>query len=113
MDFKQYDIVLADLNPRFGTETGKTRPVLIVQTDFLNSLHPSTIICPITTNIKEGVTILRVNIAANTANLNKNSAIMIDQIRAIDNKRLIRKIGELPFNLIGKVTENIKIVLDL
>lgn len=113
MNFKQYDIVLADLNPRFGTETGKTRPVLIVQTDFLNSLHPSTIICPITTNVKQGVTILRVNIESNTVGLSEDSAIMIDQIRAIDNKRFIHKIGELPLDLIDKVEENIKIVLDL
>jgi mRNA interferase MazF len=52
MKIKQYEIWIADLNPRFGTETGKTRPVVIIQTDLLNKHHPSTIICPITTNIK-------------------------------------------------------------
>ena len=48
---KQYEIWIADLNPHFGTETGKTRPVAIVQTDLLNKFHPSTIICPVTTNV--------------------------------------------------------------
>ena len=113
MTFKQYDICLANLDPKFGTETGKIRPVLIIQSDFLNGLHPSTIICPITTNIKEGVTILRVNITLGTAGLEEDSAIMIDQIRAIDNKRFIQKIGQLPHYLIEKVEENIKVILDL
>ena len=59
MKYKRFEICLADLNPRVGTETGKTRPVLIIQSDLLNKVHPSTIVCPITTNIKKGVTILR------------------------------------------------------
>ncbi len=113
MKFKQFDIVLADLNPRFGTEAGKTRPVLIVQTNLLNSVHPSTIVCPLTTNIKKGATILRVNISADTSSLKKSSSVMIDQLRAIDNKRLIKKIGELPVELRTSVQENLKIVLDL
>ncbi len=52
MRIKQYEIWIADLNPQAGTETGKTRPVLILQTNLLNKIdHPSTIICPVTTNI--------------------------------------------------------------
>ncbi|MDR0692096.1 MAG: type II toxin-antitoxin system PemK/MazF family toxin, partial [Prevotellaceae bacterium] len=51
---RQFDIWVADLNPRIGTEAGKVRPVLIIQTNLLNSLpHLSTLICPITTNITE------------------------------------------------------------
>jgi mRNA interferase MazF len=49
MNIRQYEVWLADLNPRVGTEAGKTRPVLVVQTNLLNTVsHPSTIICPIT-----------------------------------------------------------------
>ena len=113
MNCKQFEIYLADLSPRFGTETGKTRPVLILQSDLLNKVHPSTIICPITTNIKKGVNILRVDIKKESGGLHKDCSIMIDQIRAIDNKRLIEKIGVLPNQLQSKVKENIKIVLDL
>lgn len=113
MKFKQYEIWLADLNPRFGTEAGKTRPVLIVQSDILNKIHPSSIICPITTNIKKGVSILRVNLKKETSGLEKESAIMIDQVRAIDNKKLLKKIGELPSSLQNKVVENLKIILDI
>ena len=110
---KQFDIWVADLEPQRGTETGKVRPVLVVQTDYLNKVHPSTIICPITTNVQIDSEILRVHIKKGTAKLNENCDIMIDQIRAIDNRRLIKKIGELPFDLIEKVKEDIAIILNL
>ena len=113
MTARKYEIWLATLGPRFGTETGKTRPVLVVQTDFLNKVHPSTLICPITTNVKLESQILRVNIKKWTAKVKDDCDVMIDQLRAIDNKRLIKKIGELPKELSGRVKENIKIILDL
>ncbi|MEY3451889.1 MAG: hypothetical protein RL711_1715 [Bacteroidota bacterium] len=52
MEIKQYDIWLADLNPTTGTAPGKTRPIVVIQTDLLNDVHLSTLICPITTNVK-------------------------------------------------------------
>ena len=111
---KQYEIWIADLNPQIGTEAGKTRPVLVIQTDLLNQVsHPSTIICPITTNIQKEADILRVHIEQGSANVRESCDIMIDQIRAIDNKRLVKKIGRLPQELIEKVRENLIIVLDL
>jgi mRNA interferase MazF len=113
MKFKQFDIWLADLSPRFGTEPGKTRPVLVMQSDLLNNTHPSTIICPITTNIYKKVKILRINIDKEESGLNKESALMIDQIRAIDNKRFIKKIGKLSSPQRKIVAENLKIILDL
>jgi mRNA interferase MazF len=114
MPTKQFEIWLADLNPQIGTEPGKTRPVLVVQTNLLNKVsHPSTVICPITTNIEMQSEILRVHLKKGMANIAEDSDIMIDQIRAIDNKRLIRKIGDLPSELSEKVKENMLIVLDL
>jgi mRNA interferase MazF len=114
MEVKRFEIWLADLNPQIGTEPGKTRPVLVVQTNLLNKIpHPSTLICPLTTQIQKESEILRVNIKKGTANLNENCDIMIDQVRAIDNKRLIKKIGELPENLVVKIKENLAIILDL
>jgi mRNA interferase MazF len=112
MKIKQFDIWIADLEPQRGTETGKVRPVLIVQTNLLRD-HPSTIVCPVTTNVAPESDILRVHLKKGTANLKSESDIMIDQIRAIDNRRLTNKVGELPQDLQQKVKENIKIVLDL
>ena len=114
MSIKQFEIWIADLNPQIGTEPGKTRPVLVVQTDLLNKLpHPSTIVCPITTNVEKEADILRVHLKKGIANLHEDCDIMIDQIRAIDNKRLVKKVGLLPSDLIKTVKENIIITLDL
>ncbi|MEI6749888.1 MAG: type II toxin-antitoxin system PemK/MazF family toxin [Bacteroidales bacterium] len=114
MLINQFEIWIADLNPQIGTEPGKTKPVLVIQTNLLNKIpHPSTIVCPITTNIEKGSDILRVHLKKGMANLFQNCDIMIDQLRAIDNTRLIKKTGELPKDLIDKVKENILITLDL
>ena len=114
MSINQFEIWIADLNPQIGTEPGKTRPVLVVQTNLLNMIpHPSTISCPITTNTKKESDILRIHLKKGMANLNQDCDIMIDQIRAIDNKRLVKKIGDLPKDLINLVKENLMIIIDL
>jgi len=114
MLIKQFEIWLADLNPQIGTEPGKTRPVLVIQTNLLNKIpHPSTIICPITTNVKKDSQILRVHLKKGMAKLYQDSDIMIDQIRAIDNKRLIKKVGDLPREFIELIKGNIQIIIDL
>lgn len=113
MKINQYEVWLADLNPRKGTETGKIRPVVIVQTNLLNSVsHPSTIVCPLTTNVNLKSEILRVHLKKGIANTEKDCDIMIDQIRAIDNERLLKKIGEIPNSIAEKVKENIQIILE-
>ena len=114
MQIKKFEIWVADLNPRLGTESGKSRPVLTVQTNLLNRIpHPLTIICPITSNVNNDSDILRVHLKKGMSNLNQNCDIMMDQIRAIDNKRLVKKIGDLPNGLYDKVKENLAIILDL
>jgi mRNA interferase MazF len=110
---KQYQVWIADLNPRFGTETGKTRPVIIIQTDLLNKFHPSTIICPLTTNVKDEAEILRIHLKKGDANLKEDCDIMIDQMRAIDNRRLINKIGQIDSEIIDQIRSNLSIILDL
>ena len=111
MKFKQYDIWLADLNPTVGTEPGKTRPVVIIQTDLLNDIHLSTIVCPITTNVKPGAEILRIHLKK--SQLPKLSDVLVDQPQAIDNKRFIKKFGKLAGEQVIQLKENLKVVLDL
>ncbi len=114
MEIRQYDIWLADLNPRLGTEPGKTRPVLVVQTDLLNRVfHPSTLICPITSKVSKNSEVLRVHLKSGMANLRQECDILMDQLRAIDNRRLLKKIGTLPDTAIEKTMKNLKIVLDI
>ncbi len=114
MNIKQYEIWIADLNPQQGTESGKKRPVVVLQTDLLNEAeHPSTIICPLTTNVQYDAELLRVSIMPGIANVQMRCDIMIDQIRAIDNKRLIKNVGRLPGELIEQLKANIRIIFDL
>ncbi len=114
MSIRQFEIWIADLNPQIGSEPGKTRPVLIIQTNLLNKIpHPSTIVCPVTTNITKDSDILRVHLKKGMANLYQDCDVMIDQIRAIDNSRLIKKVGNLPYELIDLIKENIQIIIDL
>jgi mRNA interferase MazF len=111
MKLKQFDIWLADLNPGLGTEAGKTRPVVIVQTDLLNDFHLSTVICPITSKVNKEIELLRVHLKK--GQLDKPSDILVDQLRAIDNNRLKMKVGTLTKEQIQTLKVNIKIVLDI
>ncbi len=84
------EIWVADLNPQSGTEPGKLRPVLVVQSQVLLDIgHPSTVIIPLTTNLIEHAEPLRIRMKA-FANLEKDSDLLIDQIRSIDNQRFIK-----------------------
>ena len=113
MKLQRCEIWLADLNPQLGTEAGKIRPVVIVQTDGLNGHHPSTIVCPITTNVKPQPNYLRVPMVKGDGGLKQKSDVMIDQLRAIDNKRFQKKLGTMPKNIFKEVTDKILIALDL
>ena len=110
----QFEIWIADFSPQIGSEEDKKREVLILQTNLLNAIpHSTTVICPLTDIVKEDFDILRVHLKAGMANLNRDSDVMMDQIRALDNKRLITMVGKLPDEMIKKVKENIIILLDL
>jgi mRNA interferase MazF len=113
MKAKQYEIWIADLNPRIGTEPGKVRPVVVVQTDLLNKVHPSTVVCPLTTKVQPDSEILRVHLAKGTCDLDEACDVMPDQVRAIDNVRLLKKVGKLPADAINKLKTNLMIILDL
>ncbi len=108
------EIWLADLNPRRGTEPGKTRPVLVVQSQaLLDADHPSTLIIPLSTNLVDGAEPLRIRVMV-SAGLRRNSDILIDQIRAIDNRRLVKgprtRLGN---EEMARVAEAIRETLDL
>jgi len=110
---KKYEIWIANLNPQLDTEAGKVRPVVVVQTNFLNGIHPSTVVCPLTTNIRPGASILRLHLSAGSTGLTADSDILVDQLRAIDNRRLLHRVGQLSAPLRRLLDENLKIMLDL
>ena len=108
------EVWLANLNPRRGTEPGKTRPVLIVQAQaLLDVRHPSTLIIPLTTRAVDDAEPLRIRVPA-SGRLRRDSDLLIDQLRAIDNRRLGRgPLSCLAPKLMARVEEAIREVLDL
>jgi len=83
------EVWLANLNPGRGTEPGKVRPVLILQNQaLLDAEHPSTLVIPLTTNLVDDAEPLRLRIPAQ-GRLDKDSDLLVDQLRAIDNRRLV------------------------
>lgn len=102
-----------DLAPRFGTEPGKVRPVLVVQTDLLNEVgHPSTWVLPCTTRLT-GESLLRVELPRRIAGNPRACEIMIDQSRAVDNRRFRRLLGRLPNSLLGEVKTKLRQLAEL
>ncbi len=108
------EVWLADLNPRRGTEPGKTRPVLIIQAQALLAAgHPSTLIIPLTTKLVDDAEPLRIRVVP-SGRLRQASDLLVDQMRAIDNRRLIQgPLTRLSPPLLQKVAEAIRDVLDL
>jgi mRNA interferase MazF len=112
MEIRKWNVYLADLNPKFGTEPGKTRPVIVVQTDLLNNHHPSTIVCPLTTQMHPKSDVLRLHLRKGEGGLMERSDIMVDQLRAIDNRRFLKRLGKIGSLNQKKLTRNIQIILD-
>jgi len=112
--FRRGEIWLADLNRQRGTKPGKTRPVLIVQSQALLDVeHPSTLIIPLTTNLVEHAEPLRIRVPA-SGRLRRESDLLVDQIRAIDNKRMVKgPIARIGPDLMAQVREAILETLDL
>ncbi len=108
MKVERGTLYLADLSPRLGTEAGKIRPVLVIQTDLLNVVgHPSTWVLPCTTRLA-GDNILRVSLPRRIAGNREDCEIMIDQSRAIDNRRFVRHLKPLPALILREVEEKLR-----
>ncbi len=108
------EIWLANLEPGHGTEPGKTRPVLVVQSQALLDVdHPSTLVVPLTTKLIEGAEPLRIRVPA-SAGIDRDSDLLIDQLRPIDNRRLYKgPVALLSPEAMKVVNQAIREVLDL
>jgi|SRR3989344_1050870 len=105
------EIVIANLKPVKGSEQGGIRPVLVVQNDTLNKYSPTTIIVPITSKIYTKEYPTNVIIKKEDSKMKVDSTILLNQIKAIDKKRIIKKIGYLDNFTMNKVDRAIKVSL--
>ena len=113
MIVKRGDIYYADLSPVVGSEQGGVRPVLIVQNDVGNKYSPTIIAAAITSQINKAKLPTHIEIGAEEYGLNKDSVILLEQIRTIDKQRLREKIGRLDDELMSTVNEAISISFGL
>ena len=104
---------MADLDPARGTEAGKIRPVLVIQTNLLNGWHGSTLVCPLTSRIIPGIDKLRVHLEPGRKGLEQASDILVDQVRAIDNRRFQKELGSIPHETMDAVSERLRVLMDL
>ncbi|HLF54787.1 MAG TPA: type II toxin-antitoxin system PemK/MazF family toxin [Candidatus Nanoarchaeia archaeon] len=110
IEVKRGEIWLVNLDPTIGHEIKKSRPAVIIQNDIGNKYSPITIIAPITSQKTEKVYPFEVYIAEL---LGKNAKALLNQIRAIDKKRLIKNLGKVEDETLQKIDESIKISLGL
>jgi len=110
---KRGDIFLANLEPIKGSEQGGVRPVLVIQNDISNKHSPVTIIAAITSRIFEKEYPTNIFITKKDSGLDKDSTIMLNQIRTIDTLRFIKRISKLDYATMNKVDKALKICLNL
>lgn len=110
---KKGDIFLVNLEPVHGSERGGVRPVLIIQNDISNKHSPVTIIAAITSKVYEKEFPTNVFVPKKYSRLDKDSTILLNQIRTIDRERLVKKIGSLDLHFVKKADTALKISLAL
>mgnify|MGYP003560663581 FL=1 len=110
---KRGDVFFADLSPVVGSEQGGTRPVLIIQNDIGNRFSPTVIIAAITAQIQKAKLPTHVEIDAKKYNFERDSVILLEQVRTIDKSRLTDKITQLDDALMSEVDVALAISLGL
>ncbi len=113
MEIVHGGLYAADPTSRFGSKSSKARPVLVVQSDLLNSTaHPSTWVLPCTTRLT-GDNLLRVPLPRGIAGNSQECEVMIDQSRSLDTRRLRRLLGRVPGPLLREVKAKLRLLAEL
>ena len=110
---KRGDIYFADLSPVVGSEQGGMRPVLIVQNDTGNRHSPTVIAAAITSQMGKAKLPTHIELTSRTTGLNRDSVILLEQIRTIDKSRLRERMGRLDDATMKQVDNAINVSLGL
>lgn len=110
---KRGDVFYADLRPVIGSEQGGIRPVLIIQNDVGNKHSPTVICAAITSKMNKAKLPTHIELSSAKYDMDKDSVILLEQLRTIDKKRLKDKICHLDFEIMKKVNEALLISLEL
>ena len=109
---KRGDVFLVNFDPTVGAEARKTRPALVVSNDINNLNSPIVSISPITSNVTR-VYSFEVEIRPGTGGLRTRSKVMINQTRAVDKVRLIKRLGRLSQEIMAQVDSALRLHYDL
>ena len=110
---KRGDIFYADLRPVVGSEQGGIRPVLIIQNDVGNRHSPTVICAAITSKMNKAKLPTHIEIDASAYGIEKDSVILLEQLRTIDKRRLKDKVCHLDSVMLDKVNHALEISLEL
>jgi mRNA interferase MazF len=110
---KRGDVYFADLSPVVGSEQGGVRPVLVIQNDIGNRFSPTVIVAAITAQIQKAKLPTHVEIDAKRYGFERDSVILLEQVRTIDKQRLTDKITHLDDEMMEKVDEALQVSLGL
>ena len=110
---KRGDVFYADLRPVIGSEQGGIRPVLIIQNDVGNKHSPTVICAAITSKLNKAKLPTHIELSAARYEMDKDSVILLEQLRTIDKKRLKDKICHLDCEIMKKVNDALVISLEL
>ncbi|GEN36244.1 MULTISPECIES: type II toxin-antitoxin system PemK/MazF family toxin [Aneurinibacillus] len=113
MIVKRGDVYFADLSPVVGSEQGGVRPVLVIQNNIGNRFSPTVIVAAITAQIQKAKLPTHVEIDAKTYAFDRDSVILLEQIRTIDKQRLTDKITHLDEEMMERVNDALQISLGL
>ncbi|MBX6377099.1 MAG: type II toxin-antitoxin system PemK/MazF family toxin [Clostridia bacterium] len=113
MQIRRGDIFFADLSPVVGSEQGGVRPVLVIQNDVGNRYSPTVIVAAITSQIDKAKLPTHVELPASENGLERDSVILLEQIRTIDKRRLRERVARLRGAVMEKVDEALRISLGL
>ncbi len=113
MQVRRGDIYYADLSPVIGSEQGGLRPVLIIQNDIGNRYSPTVIAAAITSQLTKAKLPTHIDVYADRFGLQKDSVILLEQIRTIDKRRLKEKMGHLDEGIMARVNEAISVSFGL
>ena len=110
---KRGDVFYADLRPVIGSEQGGIRPVLIIQNDVGNRHSPTVICAAITSKMNKAKLPTHIELSSAKYDMDKDSVILLEQLRKIDKKRLKDKICHLDQEIMKKVNDALLISLEL
>ena len=112
VSIKRGDIFMVNFDPTIGSEVKKNRPAVVVSNDINNAHSPIVSISPISSNVSR-IFSFEVEVPAGKGGLDHRSKVMVNQTRAVDKLRLLKRLGRLPADILSQIDQALKLHFDL